>query len=60
MESGPDFRLPFPPPKVVADTHRLPQGRPSGRDTMALLKQNDWNGTEIPFTGNHSANARRG
>ncbi|WP_179282206.1 hypothetical protein [Streptosporangium subroseum] len=29
-------------------------------DTMALVKQTDWNGTEIPFTSNHSADAGRG
>ena len=29
-------------------------------DTMALLKQADWSGTEILFTSNHSADAGRG
>ncbi|GAA2277657.1 hypothetical protein GCM10010149_21380 [Nonomuraea roseoviolacea subsp. roseoviolacea] len=50
---------PFRPLKVVADTHRLLQGRPSGRE-VALVKQANYNGTEIPFTSNHSADAGRG
>ncbi|MET8054534.1 hypothetical protein ABZU75_43870 [Streptosporangium sp. NPDC005286] len=45
---------------MVADTHRLPQGRLREGNTMALVKQANYNGTEITFTSNHSADAGRG
>ncbi|MFI7643397.1 hypothetical protein [Nonomuraea sp. NPDC049400] len=61
MESDPDFRLPLSAPlkwpQKPVGYHKadLREG-----DTMALVEQTDWNGTEIPFTSNHSADAGRG